>query len=99
MYETLSLYWFTNSIGTSFLPYALNPHFGEFIVHPDYFLPNLALSVFPREIIIPTERDVKRTANLRWMKEADDGGHFAALEKPTVFVEHVREAIPILLKN
>ncbi|GAA5899466.1 epoxide hydrolase family protein [Sporobolomyces salmoneus] len=98
LFETLSLYWFTHSIGTSFLPYALNPHFGTFIVDPKYYIPNLALSNFPGEIVVPTEKEVKRTANLRWFKEADDGGHFAALEKPGVFVDHLREAVSVLLK-
>ncbi|GAA5957473.1 hypothetical protein JCM3765_001154 [Sporobolomyces pararoseus] len=99
LFETLSLYWFTHSIGTSFLPYALNPHFGTFIVNPDYYLPNMALSDFPGEIIIATEKEVKKTANCVWRKESDDGGHFAALEKPIVFTEHVREAVGVLLKK
>jgi hypothetical protein len=57
------------------------------------------LSSFPGEIIIPTEKDAKRTGNLVWHKEADDGGHFAALEKPAEFTEHVRQAMAVLLKN
>lgn len=99
LFETLSLYWFTNSIGSSFLPYALNPHFGTFILNPDYYLPNFALSSFPGEIVIPAERDARRTGNLKWLKEAEDGGHFACLERPQEFAEHVREAMEVLLKE
>ncbi|GAA5923048.1 epoxide hydrolase family protein [Sporobolomyces koalae] len=99
LFETLSLYWFTHSIGSSFTPYSLNPHFKTFLTDPKYFLPNLAVSSFPYEIAVPTERDVRRTGNLKWMKEAEDGGHFAALEKPEVFAEHVREAVVVMLRD
>ncbi|GAA5895878.1 hypothetical protein JCM5296_006691 [Sporobolomyces johnsonii] len=98
LFMTCSLYWFTGSIGTSFLPYALNPHFATFLTDPKYHLPNFALSSFPWEIVVPSQRDAARTGNLRWCKEADDGGHFAALEKPEVFTEHVREALTLLMK-
>ncbi|GAA6059359.1 hypothetical protein JCM10212_003257 [Sporobolomyces blumeae] len=97
LFETLSLYWYTNSIGTSFTPYALNRPFQEFLTDPQYFLPNLGLSSFPNEIAIPREQDAKRTGVLKWHKEADDGGHFAAMEKPQVFVDHVRDAVKVLL--
>lgn len=98
LWETLSLYWFTNSIGTSFGPYALNPHFQTFLTDPKYFLPNFALSSFPGEIAIPSLRDAARTGNLKWAKEAEDGGHFAAIEKPQVFADHVRAAMTVMLK-
>ncbi|GAA5898043.1 hypothetical protein JCM8208_000141 [Rhodotorula glutinis] len=97
LYTTLSLYWFTGSIGSSFLPYALNPHFSTFLTSPKYHLPNFALSSFPNELFCPTPKDAARSGTLRWFKEADDGGHFAALEKPEVFVEHVREAVAALV--
>ncbi|GAA5820521.1 hypothetical protein JCM3770_002284 [Rhodotorula araucariae] len=99
LYTTLSLYWFTNSIGTSFLPYSLNPHFSTFLTSPRYRLPNFALSSFPGELFSPTPRDAARTGVMRWYKEADDGGHFAALEKPDVFSQHVREAVKAMLSS
>ncbi|GAA5997224.1 epoxide hydrolase family protein [Rhodotorula paludigena] len=99
LFTTLSIYWFTGSIGSSFLPYALNPHFGTFLVSPRHHLPNFALSNFPDELFTPEERDARRTGNLRWYKDAEDGGHFAALEKPEVFAEHVREAMGVLLSG
>ncbi|GAA6043257.1 hypothetical protein JCM8097_008490 [Rhodosporidiobolus ruineniae] len=99
LYLTVSLYWFTGSIGTSFLPYALNPHLTHFLSSPTYHLPNFALSNFPNEIFVPQERDAARTGNLRWCKEAEEGGHFAALERPEIFVRHLREAVPVLLKQ
>ncbi|GAA5888876.1 hypothetical protein JCM6882_002887 [Rhodosporidiobolus microsporus] len=98
LFMTLSLYWYTGSIGSSFLPYALNPHLSHFLSDPKYHLPNFALSSFPDEIFTPPARDAARTGNLKWTKEAAEGGHFAALEKPEIFVEHLREAVPVLLK-
>lgn len=62
-------------------------------------MPNFALSNFPDELFTPEERDARRTGNLRWYKDAEDGGHFAALEKPEVFAEHVREAMGVLLSG
>lgn len=109
-----------SSIGTSFLPYALNPHFSTFLEDPKYFLPSFALSVFPHEIAVTPEKWVRKTGNLGWIKgafssdlelvggkkadevcgaEAEDGGHFASLEEPRVFAEHVTEAIGALWKQ
>ncbi|GAA5827287.1 hypothetical protein JCM11251_001206 [Rhodosporidiobolus azoricus] len=96
LYMTLSLYWFTGSIGSSFLPYALNPPFSNFLSDLKYYLPNFAVSSFPDELFTPPARDAARTGNLKWSKEAEEGGHFAALEKPEVFVEHLREAVPVM---
>ena len=39
-----------------------------------------------------TKRGVERTCdNLVYYREIDDGGHFAALERPDVFVQDCRE--------
>jgi predicted alpha/beta-hydrolase family hydrolase len=35
---------------------------------------------------------VARTANVKWQREAPRGGHFASLEVPDLFVQHVRDA-------
>lgn len=96
IFATCSLYWFTHSIGTSFLPYALNPHFSTYLSSPKYHLPSFALSVFPNEIAIVPEKFVRKTGNLKWVKEAETGGHFASLEEPEAFVQHVREAMGLL---
>lgn len=57
-----------SSIGTSFLPYALNPHFTDFLTSPKYHLPNFAFSTFPREIAITPLDWVKKTGDLKWYK-------------------------------
>jgi len=49
------------------------------------------ISVFPHEIIRPSRRWAERRfTDLRWFTELDAGGHFAAFEQPTTFVEEVR---------
>jgi pimeloyl-ACP methyl ester carboxylesterase len=50
-------------------------------------------SIFPREIRKPSRRWAeKRFTDIRWWNELDRGGHFAALEQPTTFVDEVRSA-------
>ena len=48
-------------------------------------------SIFPREIIRMSQRWAsKRFTNIRYWNELDQGGHFAALEQPKLFVDEVR---------
>lgn len=68
----LMLYWndapIANSIGTSFLPYSLNPHFQTFLSNPNYYLPNFAVTIFPNEIAIVPEAWVRKTGKCNWYK-------------------------------
>jgi pimeloyl-ACP methyl ester carboxylesterase len=50
-------------------------------------------SVFPKEIIRPSRRWAeKQYSDLRYWNEPERGGHFAAFERPAIFVEEVRAA-------
>jgi epoxide hydrolase len=50
-------------------------------------------SIFPKEIYRPSRRWAEpQFTDLRYWNELDKGGHFAALEQPTAFVEEVRSA-------
>jgi epoxide hydrolase len=50
-------------------------------------------SIFPKEIIRTPRSWAERVyTDLRYWNELDRGGHFAALERPDVFVEEVRSA-------
>jgi epoxide hydrolase len=52
-----------------------------------------AVSIFPHELFLASERWARRTyANIHHWRELDRGGHFAALEQPDLFVEEVRAA-------
>lgn len=51
------------------------------------------VSVFPREIMRPSRRWCEEHyADLRFYEVLDRGGHFAAWERPTLFVDQVRRA-------
>jgi epoxide hydrolase len=49
------------------------------------------MSIFPKEIFAPSRRWAERRfTDIRHWNELDAGGHFAAFEKPDVFVDEVR---------
>ena len=53
----------------------------------------MAVSCFPAEMLRPSERWVrKRFTDLRYYRQLDRGGHFAAMEQPELFVGEVRAA-------
>ncbi|KAK4050455.1 hypothetical protein OIV83_003525 [Microbotryomycetes sp. JL201] len=64
----------------------------KLVADPKYYLPNLAVSIFPWEIVVSNLRDMRRTGNIKWHKEAPQGGHYAALENPQILAEHLRDA-------
>lgn len=35
----------------------------------------------------------EKTGNLGWYKEAERGGHFASLEEPAIYAQHLQESI------
>ena len=50
-------------------------------------------SIFPKEIYRPSRRWAEPLfTDLRYWNELDQGGHFAALEQPAVFIDEVRAA-------
>jgi epoxide hydrolase len=52
-----------------------------------------AMSIFPKEIFAPSRRWAEeRFTDIRHWNELDAGGHFAAFERPAVFVDEVRSA-------
>ena len=49
------------------------------------------MSIFPKEIFAPSRRWAERRfTDIRHWNELDAGGHFAAFERPDVFVDEVR---------
>jgi pimeloyl-ACP methyl ester carboxylesterase len=80
-----SLYWFTNTIGTSLRPYyeALPPH--EYVAAPT------ALALFPADLQQPPLAWAERTHNVQRYTKLPAGGHFAPVEQPTVLSADIRE--------
>jgi epoxide hydrolase len=85
--EIITLYWVTNSIGTSFLPYlddAATPPLSPVPVPAGLILtPEDAL--FPREYAARTYKDI------RLWRGPEPGGHFLALEKPERLIRDLRD--------
>jgi pimeloyl-ACP methyl ester carboxylesterase len=51
----------------------------------------LGVAVFPRDIILPVRRLAERSfPNIVHWTEFDQGGHFAAMEEPDLFVNDLR---------
>ncbi|GAK63711.1 epocide hydrolase domain-containing protein [Moesziomyces antarcticus] len=94
--EIATLFWFTSSIGTSFIPYTVNLFLPEIHGSAEYKLPvPLAYSDFPQELVNTPKFVVDATTTsgkTRWIAKSPIGGHFAAHEEPTIFVSHLRNA-------
>ena len=49
------------------------------------------VSIYPKEIFKASERWLKkRYSNLKYYNVLDSGGHFAALEKPELYIQEIR---------
>jgi pimeloyl-ACP methyl ester carboxylesterase len=84
--DGISVYWFTATAASSARMYWENNERDLFTVDVP-----AGVSIFPREIVRPSRRQVERRyTDLRWFEELPVGGHFAALEQPELFVEQVR---------
>ncbi len=88
-----SLYWFTNTIGTSLRPYyeALPPH--TFVTVPT------ALALFPGDLQQPPIAWAKRTHNVQRYTKMAAGGHFAPMEQPASLTADIREFFTGLLNE
>jgi pimeloyl-ACP methyl ester carboxylesterase len=98
---TVSLYYFSNCIMTSSLPYYENirhESFAEFAMSPENRIKSpFGYTSFYWDTEPSSKRAVERTGNLVFYRERDDGGHFAAVECPEGLVEDLRELVGIAL--
>ncbi|CAG9993911.1 unnamed protein product [Clonostachys byssicola] len=92
---TSALYYFTDCIMTSTLPYYENvkhAEFGAFFQREEnYITKPTGYTSFLYDTRPGSFRAVKGTCNLVFYNECDDGGHFAALERPDVITEDCRK--------
>ena len=88
--DDVSVYWFTGTATSSARMYwemarAVQER------EPQMGVPT-GVSLFPHEIFQPTRAWVERQlTDLRFWREHDSGGHFAAMERPAELVADVRE--------
>lgn len=94
---TVSLYYFSNCIMTSSLPYYENVRhedFAAFAMRPENRIQApFGYTSFWWDTEPSSKRAVERTGNLVFYRERNDGGHFACLECPDGIVEDVREIV------
>ncbi|WP_222115687.1 epoxide hydrolase family protein [Microbacterium sp. SLBN-146] len=83
-----SLYWFTNSISTSFRPYYEHAH-GLTPAVRSVATPT-AVAVFPHDIARPPREWIERTYNLTRYTVMPRGGHFAPHEEPELLSGDIR---------
>jgi pimeloyl-ACP methyl ester carboxylesterase len=89
-----SLYWFTNTIGTSFRPYY---EYGRGVTRNLSFVEvPTAVSLFPAEINQPPRTWTERTHHVvRYVRTAR-GGHFAPIEVPDLLAADIRDFLGTL---
>jgi pimeloyl-ACP methyl ester carboxylesterase len=87
----IMLYWVTGAIGSSFWPYYSRQHAGWLLPSSEHRVEvPTAYQAFPKDILHPPRSLAERAFNIQRWSEAPRGGHFAALEVPTLLVEDVR---------
>jgi pimeloyl-ACP methyl ester carboxylesterase len=84
-----SLYWFTNTISTSFRPYYEFAH-GLTRRVKRVNVPT-ALAVFPADLSQPPRSWAERTYNITRYTQMPRGGHFAAHEEPGMLADDIIE--------
>jgi pimeloyl-ACP methyl ester carboxylesterase len=84
---TVSLYWITNSIGTSFRPYVDSRHDSPvgLIQIP------AGISVQTKEAGMPREFVERTYTDIRFWNDLPRGGHFTAKEEPALVAADMRE--------
>lgn len=82
-----SLYWFSNTISTSFRPYY---EYGRGVPRglPAVTVPT-ALALFPKDLTQPPRSWAARTHNVVRYRQMPRGGHFAAVEAPELLAADI----------
>ena len=83
-----SLYWFTNTISSSFRPYFEHGR-GLSVPVTRIDVPT-AVAVFPADLGRPPREWAERTYNVTQYTEMPRGGHFAAREEPDLLADDIR---------
>lgn len=85
----LSIYWFTETIGSSMRMYAANAAIPPAQLQRRVEVPS-GFSLFPGDILTPPRAWLERTTNLVSLTRPARGGHFAPFEQPELYAEELR---------
>jgi pimeloyl-ACP methyl ester carboxylesterase len=86
----ITLYWVTQTIGSSFLPYFAQQQQAQQRngdARPDV---PAAVAIFPKDLVNAPREFAERVLDLQRYTVMPHGGHFAALEQPDLLVEDIR---------
>ena len=87
----ISLYWFTQAIGSSFWPYYARMHGSWPIPEGGVNVPT-GYAAFPREILRPPRSVAQRFyGDIRRWTPMSNGGHFAAMEQPEALAREMTD--------
>ena len=86
----VSIYWFGHMLEASFRIYKENRLRPLTFDTPERVATPLAVAAFPRELPTPPRAWVERVFNVQRWTPMPRGGHFAALEQPTLLAEDIR---------
>lgn len=86
----LTLYWVTETINSSFLPY-YEYSFSSPEKSPARLKVPTGVAIFPKDIARPPREFAERFFDLQRWSQMPRGGHFAALEEPKLLVAELRE--------
>ena len=86
----ISIYWFTETIGSSMRMYSANAAIPTAQLTRRVEVPS-GFALFPGDILRPPRPWLERTAKTVRVTEPSRGGHFAAFEEPELYAEEMRE--------
>jgi pimeloyl-ACP methyl ester carboxylesterase len=86
----ISLYWFTQSIGSATQMYWENRLQPMRFAAGVRVVPPVGFAHFPKEINHPPRSWLERTFNVTQWSDMPAGGHFAAMEKPELLAAEIR---------
>jgi pimeloyl-ACP methyl ester carboxylesterase len=84
-----SVYWFTNSIGTSFRPYY--EHAAGYTTRIDRVPVRTAIALFPHDLASPPRSWAERTYDVTRFTTMPRGGHFAPHEEPELLANDIAQ--------
>ena len=91
----ISIYWFTNTITSSTRIYYENRNTQQ-IKPMEFINVPTGAAIFPAEIFITPRAWAEESYDLRHWTVMDEGGHFAALEKPELYIQDLRKFFRLL---
>ena len=92
----ISIYWFTQTIGSSMRLYWEGRQRPLRFVQSERVRVPCAVAHFPKEIPMPPRSWVERVYDVRRWSKMPKGGHFAALEQPTLLAQDIRSFFKLL---